>query len=1049
MAAPLSDELARRQESVSGSSQRLSLAFESSPRLELPEHSLHSFKRSFEDATINSANGTEDNFTALPSGNETSPSGSSAVFSSSSPSPNSPSTRSERQLTGINSTSAYHEGSLNLPLPESWLRNVEQLQDVGTSTSTLSHSPPTPDNAGSRIKRRRSRSNRFRIDGPDSLQRHYSGRTALNHAITLSAPIEDARQTDPSNTAQVEQQEATPASSPREPLLDDWLHNDARTEMDFNDMSLDTVESTVDDALYEDGTSIRMSPETEENPEPQQLSFSNNEEAEVTPSLPALESPFTSISVSVRRGLQRQFSLGTLPLFHFEEEDDRLDAESSGTQDQDQGHLETSAGLGESSGIPSPISLRSRSRLPRAPRRPYLQRNTTAVSPPEESPQNTPEERPEQLGAFSAYPGLRQWQSTADQASSTSRTASGEFVQSRPTEPHTLTYRFGDQAPRLSLNLDLDLEDDIMQHDVPIASTDTARRLNILEPAENGRTRSTSAATSSSSSSLGTGWHSEDERARAELLSDHLEASRRIAADVQRLQSRLGANTAFVRPSHPTTPHSREAYPPLEALGAGSTSIVPPRVSLSSALGSTSRRANEARYSARGSSTSLWGEVVASSPQLSVSPATDMATTSASTVTQPSFTRRPGALGGSNMRGPTRSSNEAWMRAQGIDFYDSLQQAGRSTRTSRTATSTSAAPPSSANTSRIPTSVTAPTLPSFRRTTPTPVSSLPSSPSLPSISTFAATGILPRPAPRPSTDRDWSLSQSGTRRTLSEHVAQGTLPLPANWGRSSARTLSAGHPGANQSADPASRIFTSSTTTTSSTARQTPGPQLEAIRPLSPLFQPQTHAPTSRSRRRQNTAASDFSDDEGSGGPVHPLSTSVSNSRAPMSWLQDRQATDARRAAARESLLQQIRPTDHRDLNNNEVSESVPAIQPINSPADSSRVRTTWREELQAIDARRTAAGEARIRSNRSSGNSTAITDWFRGHTNEMPPERPSAFNFAISARVAAATETEEASDGIAAAVRRLDDVRRLLDEVSPFLLRPLYTLPDERCFLG
>ena len=155
-----------------------------------------------------------------------------------------------------------------------------------------------------------------------------------------------------------------------------------------------------------------------------------------------------------------------------------------------------------------------------------------------------------------------------------------------------------------------------------------------------------------------------------------------------------------------------------------------------------------------------------------------------------------------------------------------------------------------------------------------------------------------------------------------------------------------------------------------------------------------------------------------------------------MSWLQEVQAIDARRAAARESLSRDIRPANHRNASTTEVQDPLPAVQEMNSSVNSNRTRTTSREEIQAIDARRTAAREARPRSDRSSSNNTAITDWFRGHTNEMPPERPSAFNFALSARAAAATETEEASDGIAAAVRRLDDVRRLLDEVSPSLPR-------------
>lgn len=976
----------RRRQNTSDESSRFDTVLDSSPHLELPDHSLHSFKRSFEDATLASSTSAIGlNEEPVSSQSDSSPSGSSAVFSSTPPS-SSPSTSFTPDRAGAGFVSALqihqhtHQQPPLLPLPESWLRFAQSDQNIGTSTSALRHSPPTPDNAGARIKRRRSRT-----DGANNSMWHGNELSEGSHDQPTPAerPSSD---TLPSTSARSEeiidegenQTVGSVDTAPLDELFSDWFDNDDTNQTDFYGMSLDLMENTsrggvADHAADMSNQNRQAGHEDEENRTNLDLSPSDTEEVtEETPLISALESPSASTTVSMRRGLQRQFSLGTLPLFHFEEEEDAEDEEV--TPDTPGEGLAADAGhqrvrtRSSQGGAPAP-SIRLRSRLPR---RPDLQRNTTAVSPPEESPGNTPEETNEQRDAFSVYPGPRHWHSTADRPSPTARTASGEFVRARPSPFYSLRSHYGDQAPQLSL--DLDIPGDTMYDAAPIAPS-TSSRLNIPEPAGNGRTRSTSAATASSnSSSLGTGWHSDVERDRAELLSDHLETSRRIAADVQRLQARLDARGPLDVPSRSHTPYPLERYPNHDTPASGTSSAVPPRVSLSSALGSTSRRpdhSNQNSYqgSSSSNSTDLWGEVGTTSQQISDG---NMATASASITLQPNFTRRPGALGRSNMRGPTRSSNEAWMRAQGIDFYDSLASVGSSTRSPLRPTGVTPASSSTATATRIPTSVTAPTLPSFRRTTPTPVSSLPPSPSLPSIQGFVASGVPPRPEASSRTESNWPAAASSSRGTLSEHIAQGTLPPPVSWGRNSSRTVSVGHPRPNPTSSSVTGMFRP--LGTEYRPRHPSGPQLEAIRPISPLFQPNPLRLHPEQRQRQNTFVSDLgsSDDENDTIPaVHPLSTSLNGSRSPMSWLQEAPSTGTRQHSSRS-------------------------------------------------------------RSNRSANSNTSITDWFRGHTNEMPPTRSTTADLAPSAH-AAASETEEASDGIAAAVRRLDDVRRLLDEVSPF----------------
>lgn len=274
----------------------------------------------------------------------------------------------------------------------------------------------------------------------------------------------------------------------------------------------------------------------------------------------------SSSSFANRRGNDAGLSLGSLPQFHF-------------NPIFDEGLVSPLTSVNQGSGNAfSPNAISSSGSSSR--RRPHLQRNATAVSPPEESPLNSPEVdmrlmRPQASTAPSSQHGR-----SADQSF---------FMTRRRASP-----------PPVRAN---------WLHD----SSDRAPSEDLLEDLE--RTRSILEAVAS--------YRHEDQSA------------------------------ADDRPDE-------------------SPDVIPNVV----AAASMSERLNwgvEEALPALPSNHNLWGEVADPAPTSHVSAAHRSSTAAGSRI--PTLRRRPGALLG-GLRGPTRSSNEAWMRSQGIDFYESSRVVG-------------------------------------------------------------------------------------------------------------------------------------------------------------------------------------------------------------------------------------------------------------------------------------------------------------------------------------------------------------------------------------
>ncbi|KAK9895277.1 hypothetical protein P389DRAFT_90801 [Cystobasidium minutum MCA 4210] len=1025
----------------------------SSPRLELPEQSLHSFKRSFEDAAFSSVTGRSGADDSLSTASSTrsqpsdhiddlSPSASILTFSPTSPtsastspvSPNNaeePSVRQFRSILGrfessllqdssssAGSTSAVPSSSASVQsapsavsMPESWLRLVDTQSDneeqggedrLASTSSGIRHTPPTPENAGWRVKRRRSRTN-----GSDTVLRPEDDESEVTESL----------------------REETRSNSPV--YLSDAGHNGS--VIDDND-TLEEYEPDQD--MFSDPFEL---PSDMEDTDMHDNVSSSAQIDEISVYGSPLESPPAPTPVSVRRGLQRQFSLGSLPLFHFEEEGDEEESTpgpQSALEELDSIIGAYGASGGDTDAGSRANSIRFRSRLPR---RPNLQRNTTAVSPPEESPLNTPEEGEHiRLDGTFSRPGLAPWRipsaatSHPQQANEPQSLAAGVFIPGRslssqgflqsrynierdvgadvsPTAYNTSDFR--------QLSLDLDVRADVLENrtenrfirDTPVHTSSTGHQLNILGSAENGRSRTESETTnvthptissSTSSSSGAAGWHSDAERMRAELLSDHLDTSRQIAADVQSRQGRL---------TEPATPAQQAATPaasaPLLRASASTssegarTSTVPPRVSFSSALGSVSREASlfslQQHHSHSGSnhrSSRNFGDISnhqavlqeASSPRRSRMPPSasnsfdySSSSMSAADIRTSRPSHRYGSLGSTNMRGPTRSSNEAWMRSQGIDFYDSFSrlnplQPSQSPSTvpfhplpitsrhshSHTQESQQAGWRSHPRSNRANEPLA--------RSISTPMSARPSTPAFAAgqVAHESRSSESPVHADSSIWNNDFG-NRSGNESGITTPFF-GLRPAAATSVSShlhrNGRTVSAGHAGVSLDRSAVSGRFTP----LSLASRRTASPQLDAIRPVSPLLQPATIT-----GQAQHLALDNAPDnDPASTASATSLSIPLTGPTVSSGQLQDDQ-------------------------------QSTPLRQP-HSP-----FRATTR----------------------SNPRNHAIADWFRGYTNELPPT-------ATPSVEAATSEVEEASDGIAAAVRRLDDVRRILDEVQESIQR-------------
>lgn len=1078
----------------------------SSPRLEIPEHTLHSFKRSFENTAFSSSNLSMSSQSpslspvspississdstilespptstsilspvSVPSSDASSLSGSSsssnaATHSDPSPSTSSnpagatlaasfhtfdnrqlePEARGRRRFMSIlgrfdalpsvpqesasrpsaqesTSTSSLPVTSA-VPLPQAWLNDLQEESPAGPSTSTTlaRHTPPTPEHAGLRIKRRRSRT-----DGSETVTPPGSQCLFRSNSHSFLPVLDIDMDFSMFDEPEVPQQSHVPPLSPDLAIPSETPCNHREAEETAIDGAED--ESAASRRLLERDMAIEPDEDLSEHAEEQgdERIGSDVESDAASEYGSAQQSPSTATPVSVRRGLHRQFSLGSLPLFRFEEAEDDEEQTSPIVE------LEEDTGPSFHNGRAREVSAQSVRLRSRIPTRPNLRRNATAVSPPEESPGNTPEAVENRRNEPPVYPGLAQWRSASAtsaplQLADTSITvATGEFTSGLQTTSGwplsglssrrirhraTTDEQLGTQAPRLSLNLESAGPYSSAESSGVISSTTSINpwnamaRPDIPSLAEAGRSRSESQSTnatflsSSSSSSGAAGWHSDAERTTAELLADNLEMGRRIAAEVQRLQARLEqapeATGVPLEVRHPISPHSRASRLPVSENTR--TSAVPPRVSLSSASGSTSRedpplredvsrsrpghgyywpvRDGTSRYReplpvAQGhtfhsSENSRWGE-----PFRPVSPIENRTSPMALADIPPfdvaPWIRRPGALGRTNMRGPTRSSNEAWMRSQGIDFYDSYRQTPGS-QTHQTRSSGSAPQIVSVTGGGTPTrSTTSPDSRTLHRNrvpfaplpqrsaSPTPLSS----PYPDHARESAAQGVMPRPR------------TANVHEQVPIHISPPSqldavsLPLRSAIHRADRSARAATNVRQQQAEQRASTPSVTPSLSRSGISgrftpwperpRRSPGPQLEAIRPVSPLFQP-PFALGGESRQRRTRS-------EGST-PAHPLSTSLSGDRTPMSWLHNGQA-------------------------------ATPAVQ---SPANT--------------------------RQPRQAGNHT-IADWFRGHTALTRSEAAPP----VSASVEIATaDVGEASDGLAAAVRRLHDVRRLLDDVS------------------
>jgi hypothetical protein len=184
-------------------------------------------------------------------------------------------------------------------------------------------------------------------------------------------------------------------------------------------------------------------------------------------------------------------------------------------------------------------------------------------------------------------------------------------------------------------------------------------------------------------------WNLSSEFQRAERLSQLIERRRSIATEVASYQTRHDTSTqesldrierysedtrARLRSLRAQINRDRDAF--LEPFEWQLTSDDEEVTS------ATSRQANVSTGArSRGR---LWGEIQTEQPlsrnlltspvglprpSLSVSTATTSGLRSSG---QAALRRRPGSLGSGSMRGPTRSSNEAWLRNQGIDLHESL-----------------------------------------------------------------------------------------------------------------------------------------------------------------------------------------------------------------------------------------------------------------------------------------------------------------------------------------------------------------------------------------
>ena len=745
-------------------------------RLELPSNSLSSFKRSIEEATSpgNSILRSPVLHSSTPGYASTSSSTYTERPSTSSSSPpvlSPPTFRMEDSTSPISSassasTSPEHALSFTYRMRLSIGRDAavdvwnSEEESQGISTALLRHTPPTPSIA-TRIKRRRSGAIRDAEIDNNNTNHSATGILAWSNsarrANITSAPAiperpasaahigtlsrEDTRFLETPSPSSSNTNMPTRALTESSPLHGRWrpppLSRSTPAVSEDVVERVNTSNSGSNLTRYID--SLLSSEQAQQARAHRSLLQMSHSDDSGRPTTSSRVEPTSQSSVHTRRGNDIDFDLGSLPRFNFAptawNDDDEVLISPTSYTILPHHRITPAFGSMAESAIPHATSMRTR-----LPRRPNLGRNTTAVTPPEESPLNTPDG--DEYGAESpcTYAGM-----SFDSFSATSQTETFFELDDIEYEAELRESDMEDELDdgRLDHELDQDEEDldylvETRSGEAPSIRMERIRSLTPLELdlpspilaeddyglsrsgilldqfAEQSRNTSRRTTDSAVLDSNNASWNPVHEVRRAESLTDLIERRRNIASHVESLQSRP-TNIAA-----PTAHQVQGNAVPVQSLDTRSNhhqnsvtvrngSDRPPWLGpfdwqttqtndLDEDGPSTPASRNIAPISRDTTVASgLWGQFDTSHPLSRNLLSTPIGTTrpnlsSTATISAPaSFNvvagndtvraRRPGSLGIGTMRGPTRSSNEAWLRNQGIDFYDNL---GISTSVSHT-----------------------------------------------------------------------------------------------------------------------------------------------------------------------------------------------------------------------------------------------------------------------------------------------------------------------------------------------------------------------------
>ena len=738
----------------------------SMPRLELSPNSLTSFKRSFEEATSARRSNTSTSMHAAANL-------STATSANSTPSSSSSQTRFQmaesaspdsHPSSAATSPDSHRSSSIDVPLPliagfDSPVEGSEpQSQSQGISTALLQHTPPTPS-ISTRIKRRRSgvaglsggtirpevandnHGRPFLLNGirrdnvtsapdvPDRLTRSLAPDDPLtNDSRFLETPLPTVIPTS-INRREIHEN-ASPLGRWRLPTLprSTAVVSEEVARRDNIVGSSSNLTRYIDNLLSSEQAQQARAHRS-------LLEHSHSSESHVRSFL-ARSEPSAPPSVSTRRGNDTSFDLGPLPRFSFA----RTTWSDEGTADVISPTSTFAYSRTSIPRTPSPGRL-SQSELTgdiTMPRRPNLHRNTTAVTPPEESPLNTPDGEEDERRGESVYAGMSMESFCLETDFGTIDEMDEDLYEEEPgdldgeetdyavgldydmpddDEPddfasaHQLSSRNQRIARVRSLTpLELDLPSPILADEDNRAEIgQRGQEADRFYPFDNAIFSSPVSSTSDEDLSQWSGeWNIASEARRAENLTELIEHRRNIASHVESLQTRPGAESASSGQPSRTVPdfvreegergHHRSIS---EQIGLDRPAWHVPfdwRTGFgeSAQTRHISQRAQRVAPDPEDASASasmsrgLWGQVDAARPlsrNLLNTPISISRPNISTAVTSPTPStfhndviaprgavpaRRPGSLGLGTVRGPTRTSNEAWLRNQGIDFYDSL-----------------------------------------------------------------------------------------------------------------------------------------------------------------------------------------------------------------------------------------------------------------------------------------------------------------------------------------------------------------------------------------